>query len=127
MITNHPARYRDPKTGLPYYNVKAYREIQRLHHGEFKWSNLTGSWVGTGTQAAKGVPERFLHLEREREKKAEEEKGPEGVPTTATGENADSGPASAPIPAASTPAPTAIPMPAPAVEETKPAVGEMKA
>jgi vacuolar protein sorting-associated protein 72 len=60
VITNHPARYRDPKTGLPYYNNYAYREIQRLRKGDYKWSRLLGAWVGSGTFAAKGVPARFL-------------------------------------------------------------------
>jgi vacuolar protein sorting-associated protein 72 len=61
VITNHPAKYRDPKTGLPYHNSYAYKEIQRLHRGDYKWSQLIGAWVGSGTFAAKGVPERFLN------------------------------------------------------------------
>lgn len=61
VITNHPAKYRDPKTGLPYHNSYAYKEIQRLHRGDYKWSRLVGAWVGSGTFAASGVPERFLN------------------------------------------------------------------
>ncbi|KAF4949065.1 hypothetical protein FSARC_13595 [Fusarium sarcochroum] len=61
VITNHPARYRDPRTGLPYYNAYAYREIQRLTRGEYRWSHILGAWVGSGTYAARGVPERFLN------------------------------------------------------------------
>ncbi|KAG5800445.1 hypothetical protein H9Q69_000484 [Fusarium xylarioides] len=68
VITNHPARYRDPRTGLPYYNAYAYREIQRLTRGEYRWSHILGAWVGSGTYAARGVPERFLNPD---------EKGPE--------------------------------------------------
>ncbi|XXH04717.1 hypothetical protein Hte_011139 [Hypoxylon texense] len=60
VITNHPARYRDPKTGLPYYNAYAYQEIQKLLRGEYKWSRLTGAWSGSGSFAATGVPARFL-------------------------------------------------------------------
>ncbi|RYP62630.1 hypothetical protein DL769_007236 [Monosporascus sp. CRB-8-3] len=60
VITNHPARYRDPKTGLPYYNGYAYKEIQKLWRGDYKWSRLVGAWLGNGTQAASGVPARFL-------------------------------------------------------------------
>ncbi|RYO80308.1 hypothetical protein DL762_007721 [Monosporascus cannonballus] len=60
VITNHPARYRDPKTGLPYYNGYAYKEIQKLRHGDYKWSRLVGAWLGNGAQAASGVPARFL-------------------------------------------------------------------
>ena len=59
-ITGHPARYKDPKTGLPYYNGYAYREIQRISKGDYKWSSLVGAWVGNGSFAARGVPTRFL-------------------------------------------------------------------
>ncbi|KAK8089383.1 hypothetical protein PG997_004344 [Apiospora hydei] len=60
VITNHLARYRDPETGLPYYNSYAYKQIQKLKHGDYKWSQLVGAWVGSGSLAATGVPARFL-------------------------------------------------------------------
>ncbi|KAI0969365.1 YL1 nuclear protein-domain-containing protein [Xylaria arbuscula] len=60
VITNHPARYRDPRTGLPYYNAYAFKQIQRLYSGEYKWSSLVGAWIGSETSAATGVPRRFL-------------------------------------------------------------------
>ncbi|KAI1085730.1 YL1-domain-containing protein [Whalleya microplaca] len=59
-ITHHPARYRDPQTGLPYYNAYAFREIQKLQRGEYKWSRMVGAWIGSGSFAATGVPARFL-------------------------------------------------------------------
>ncbi|KAB5558486.1 YL1 nuclear protein-domain-containing protein [Coniochaeta sp. 2T2.1] len=59
-ITNKPARYRDPITGLRYHDAYAYKEIRRLHRGDYNWSRLLGAWVGSGTFAAKGVPGRFL-------------------------------------------------------------------
>ncbi|KAI0512686.1 YL1 nuclear protein-domain-containing protein [Xylaria bambusicola] len=59
VITNHPAKYRDAKTGLPYYNAYAYKEIRKLYSGEYKWSSLIGAWVGSGKSAALGVPARF--------------------------------------------------------------------
>lgn len=31
VITGKPARYRDPKTGLPYYDAAAFRELRRRH------------------------------------------------------------------------------------------------
>ncbi|KAI6380872.1 hypothetical protein MCOR25_001398 [Pyricularia grisea] len=61
VITNHVAKYRDPKTGLPFANMNAYKEIRRLTEGEYKWSSILGTWAGTGELAAKGVPNRFLH------------------------------------------------------------------
>jgi vacuolar protein sorting-associated protein 72 len=45
---------------LPYHNSYAYREIQRVHRGDYKWSRLVGAWVGRGDYAARGVPEWFL-------------------------------------------------------------------
>ncbi|KPM36075.1 hypothetical protein AK830_g10496 [Neonectria ditissima] len=88
VITNHPARYRDPKTGLPYFNAYAYREIQRLCRGEHRWSKILNAWVGSGSFAARGVPERFLNPDKKRavedktgtEKKADDGKVPETKP-----------------------------------------------
>lgn len=79
VITNHPARYRDPRTGLPYYNAYAYREIQRLTRGEYRWSHILGAWVGSGTYAARGVPERFLNPDKKGpEKKSTPDEGIKG-------------------------------------------------
>ncbi|CZR69986.1 related to VPS72 Component of the Swr1p complex that incorporates Htz1p into chromatin [Phialocephala subalpina] len=58
-ITGYPAKYRDPSTGLPYCNQYAYKEIQKLKKGEYRWSKLVGAYVGLGTYAARGVPDRF--------------------------------------------------------------------
>ena len=59
-ITGHPARFRDPRTGLPYVNAYAYKEIQKLREGGSRWSNLLGCYVGPIATAARGVPEKFL-------------------------------------------------------------------
>ncbi|KAK8021235.1 hypothetical protein PG990_006373 [Apiospora arundinis] len=101
VITNHLARYRDPETGLPYYNSYAYKQIRKLQHGDYKWSQLVGAWVGSGSSAATGVPARFLDpdapappkVEAEKpavsvEKKSEEAtpgKSAEAAPVTPTG------------------------------------------
>lgn len=61
------ARHKDPKTGLPYYNAYAFKEIQKLTKGNFKWSKLLNTWVGNGTDAAQGVPGRFTRPETEEE------------------------------------------------------------
>ncbi|OLN85806.1 Vacuolar protein sorting-associated protein 72-like protein [Colletotrichum chlorophyti] len=91
VITAHPARYRDPETGLPYYNAYAYKEIQRLRRGEYKWSSLLGAWVGSSTYAARGVPERFLKGGKPREvkKPIELKEKAEEVSKGAAGEVAD--------------------------------------
>ncbi|APA14995.1 hypothetical protein sscle_14g097650 [Sclerotinia sclerotiorum 1980 UF-70] len=59
-ITHYPAKFRDPKTGLPYLNSYAYKEIQKLRRGEYRWSKLLGAYVGNASVAARGVPGRFL-------------------------------------------------------------------
>ncbi|MCJ1383014.1 hypothetical protein MMC17_006127 [Xylographa soralifera] len=58
-ITGHPARFRDPKTGLPYANSYAYKEIQKLCNGGSRWSSLLGCYVGPVASAARGVPDQF--------------------------------------------------------------------
>ncbi|KAH8594920.1 YL1 nuclear protein-domain-containing protein [Bisporella sp. PMI_857] len=65
-ITSYPAKYRDPSTGLPYCNGYAYKEIQKLKRGDYKWSKLVGVYVGTSSFAARGVPPRFLDPKAER-------------------------------------------------------------
>ncbi len=45
-ITAQPARFRDPKTGLAYADSYAYKEIQRLQTGAYRWSTLLGCYVG---------------------------------------------------------------------------------
>lgn len=75
MITHQPARYRDPGTGLPFYNRYAYEEIQRLKRGDYRFSKLLGAWTGSGVWAAAGVPDRFLNPDAPGpERKKEEEK-----------------------------------------------------
>lgn len=54
---------------MPYYNLNAYKEIQRLIQGNFHWSKLLGTWVGDASYAATGVPDRFTRPETEAERK----------------------------------------------------------
>jgi len=58
-ISGLPARFHDPKTGLAYSDLYAFKEIQRLRTGESRWSSLLGCYVGSTLAAARGVPERF--------------------------------------------------------------------
>lgn len=136
VITNHVAKYRDPKTGLPFNNSYAYKEIQRVYRGDYKYSRLLGTYVGSGTLAAQGVPDRFLDPTKERSTPKTVPKT-EGAAVAKAGEAAPtaqptpaqvgtqqiksevpptpapaSAPAAAPVPA--TPAPIPTPAPAPA-------------
>lgn len=65
-VTGWPAKYTDPKTGLPYADLQVYKIIQRMVAGGSAWSALLGAWVGPQTavglrlgRPARGVPEGF--------------------------------------------------------------------
>lgn len=65
-VTGWPAKYTDPKTGLPYADLQVYKIIQRMVAGGSAWSGLLGAWVGPQTavglrmgRPARGVPEGF--------------------------------------------------------------------
>ncbi|GAB7346047.1 hypothetical protein MBLNU457_4813t1 [Dothideomycetes sp. NU457] len=63
-ITGKTARFRDPKTGLAYRDMVAYKAIQRVLANGCQWSALLDVWsgiVGEGSlgRVAKGVPEGF--------------------------------------------------------------------
>ena len=59
IISGFPARFRDPRTGLPYSDMYAFRAIQRLRNGECRWSRLLDCYVGSTSVTAQGVPKRF--------------------------------------------------------------------
>ncbi|KAB5570236.1 YL1 nuclear protein-domain-containing protein [Coniochaeta sp. 2T2.1] len=129
-ITNKPARYRDPITGLRYHDAYAYKEIRRLHRGDYNWSRLLGAWVGSGTFAAKGVPGRFLDPSLPSEDAQEAKLAPVDVQEEDGKEGKDGekkpdvvgAEAPAPAPAAAPPVVAAEPAPAPtAAAPTAPA------
>lgn len=63
ILSNKEARFRDPKTGLAYYDLHTYKIIQRVLAGGCQWSGLLGAWVGPAYgvmgRPAKGVPDGF--------------------------------------------------------------------
>ncbi|KAH6665017.1 YL1 nuclear protein-domain-containing protein [Halenospora varia] len=91
-ITSYPAKYRDPNTGLAYCNSFAYKEIQKLKRGEYKWSKLVGAYMGMGTYAARGVPARFMNPDAPRPETPAvaggEQKGDSKAPDVAGGASA---------------------------------------
>ena len=63
-VTSWVAKFRDPKTGLPYADMHQYKVIQRVLAGGCAWSGLMGCWVGPNTvglmgRPARGVPDGF--------------------------------------------------------------------
>ncbi|KAF2743069.1 YL1-domain-containing protein [Sporormia fimetaria CBS 119925] len=70
-VTNRIARYRDPGTGIPYFDRKAFSVLRGVVSGAFVWSGGLGCYVGgradagsgaTGVRPAEGVPARFLSM-----------------------------------------------------------------
>lgn len=59
VVTSQPARYRDPRTGLPYAHLDAYRAISKVVKGTCVWSGLLGAWAGAHGVEANGVPTGF--------------------------------------------------------------------
>ena len=55
VITARQARFRDPSTQLPYRDVHAYKQIQKLKTNESLWSGLLGCYVGVATPALSNV------------------------------------------------------------------------
>ena len=49
---------------MAFYSAAACKELKRVAGGEYRWSKLLGAWVGSGSYAARGVPERFLNPDR---------------------------------------------------------------
>ncbi|EJT98999.1 YL1-domain-containing protein [Dacryopinax primogenitus] len=59
-MTGLPAPYRDPSTGIPYANAKAYRVLRRLTQHEYAWGDGRGVYFGDEKEeGAKGVPEAW--------------------------------------------------------------------
>jgi vacuolar protein sorting-associated protein 72 len=62
-LTGWPAKFRDPKTGLPYSGLMEYKMVHRLLAGGCQWSAMLGCWVGPAYgsmgRPAKGVPDAF--------------------------------------------------------------------
>lgn len=52
VITAQPARFRDPSTLLPYRDMQAFKEIQKLKANMSIWSGLLGCYVGTTAAAS---------------------------------------------------------------------------
>ncbi|KAI6857177.1 hypothetical protein D0864_14129 [Hortaea werneckii] len=64
ILAHKEARFRDPRTGLPYFDMHMYKIIQRVLAGGCQWSSLLGAWVGPRCDGvmgrpARGVPEGF--------------------------------------------------------------------
>ncbi|CAB4393053.1 YL1-domain-containing protein [Rhizophagus irregularis] len=44
-ITGEPAKYKDPKSGVPYANLEAYKKLQQILRHEYLWSSEKGTFV----------------------------------------------------------------------------------
>ena len=63
LITGMHARYRDPKTGAPYANVAAFKQLRANEslgtYTNGRWSTLLGQYVGSDMDAPSAIPERL--------------------------------------------------------------------
>ena len=63
LITGMYARYRDPKTGAPYANVAAFKQLRANEslgtYTNGRWSTLLGQYVGSDMDAPAALPERL--------------------------------------------------------------------
>ncbi|CCC71914.1 hypothetical protein NCAS_0I02460 [Naumovozyma castellii] len=63
LITNKNSQYFDPKNGIPYSDLEAYKIIQELQdpNGSFKWFGFKngGIFLNVKQKPANGVPEGF--------------------------------------------------------------------
>jgi vacuolar protein sorting-associated protein 72 len=77
-VTNAVAKYIDPETGIAYRDARAFGVLRGVVGGGFVWSGDLGCYVGgrakplesmggkgfLGMPPAKGVPKRFLEMQR---------------------------------------------------------------
>lgn len=120
-ITAKPARFRDPKTGLPYQGLDAYKALQRVSAGGCRWGGQGWDcWMGIVGQGvmgrvARGVPECFITgrvpVKKEGKVKTEDMGKEDMTPAAAAAAN----PVAPVAPVAATaPAPPSVPAPPPA-------------
>ncbi|OTA26652.1 hypothetical protein BTJ68_11683 [Hortaea werneckii EXF-2000] len=57
ILAHKEARFRDPRTGLPYFDMHMYKIIQRVLAGGCQWSSLLGAWVGPRCDGVMGRPQ----------------------------------------------------------------------
>ena len=44
-ITGEPAKYKDPKSGVPYANLEAYKRLQEILRHDYLWSSEKGTFL----------------------------------------------------------------------------------
>ncbi|KAI9478688.1 MAG: YL1 nuclear protein-domain-containing protein [Benjaminiella poitrasii] len=61
LVTGNPAKYRDPRTNVPYATLEAYNTIQACLHHKTKWSSAHGLYLGD-LPSATGVPDEWQSM-----------------------------------------------------------------
>jgi vacuolar protein sorting-associated protein 72 len=115
-ITAKPAHYKDPKTGMAYQGLEAYKALQRVSAGGCRWGGQGWDcWMGilgegVMGRVARGVPECFVtgRVVKKIEGKEKVEKGEKGEKSEVKREDAGASSAPvAPMAVVGTPAPVA--------------------
>jgi len=52
-ITGQPAKYRDPRTNVPFADLPAYNVLTKILGREYVWSSALGCYVGVGETGRK--------------------------------------------------------------------------
>ncbi|KAI7902834.1 YL1 nuclear protein-domain-containing protein [Cokeromyces recurvatus] len=61
LVTGNHAKYRDPRTNVPYSNREAYNIIQDCLHHKTNWSSTYGLYLGN-LPSANGVPDEWQSM-----------------------------------------------------------------
>ncbi|KAJ3087692.1 hypothetical protein HK102_010490 [Quaeritorhiza haematococci] len=60
-ITGLPAQYKDPKTGIPYANLEAFKTLRAVLNHRYVWSALLGTYLHSyDTKVPQGVPQGWF-------------------------------------------------------------------
>jgi vacuolar protein sorting-associated protein 72 len=77
-LTGLPASYLDPRTNVPYANVRAYETLTKILQHEYVWSEQLGCYVGQeGERRAMGIEGSGRESDVERKEKIIEAEGME--------------------------------------------------
>ncbi|KAF1961931.1 YL1-domain-containing protein [Byssothecium circinans] len=117
-VSNQEARYRDPETGIAYRDSRAFGVLRGVVGGGFVWCGEAGCYVGgrakpmegmgkgfSGMPPVRGVPKRFLEMQRDVPKRAASQPQSQQPDTQGPGARAE-------VTSVANHAPTPVPVPA---------------
>ena len=73
-MTGRPARYVDPRTGIGYADISAFKTIRRMIDHQFVWSDSLDCFTGARSDVQRARDAHAQMVERRSAKKAERER-----------------------------------------------------